>query len=48
MDGLAGAAPLAVAGRGASARLADALGARHLSSDPLTAAAALARDGIPA
>ncbi len=49
VDGLAGgAAPLAVAGRGASARLADALGATRLSSDPLTAAAALARGGTPA
>jgi MerR family transcriptional regulator, light-induced transcriptional regulator len=39
---LAGAAPLALAGRGASAGLAHAVGARHLAGDPLTAATVVA------
>lgn len=40
---LAGAAPLAIAGRGASATLAAVVGADHFAADPLTAAASVAR-----
>jgi MerR family transcriptional regulator, light-induced transcriptional regulator len=44
-DGLvqvAGAAPLALAGRGASGELAEAVGARYLADDPVTAATLVA------
>lgn len=45
---LAGAAPLAIAGRAATSRLADAVGARHFPGDPLTTATALSRDELSA
>ena len=40
---VARAAPLALAGAGMSRELADAVGARHLEDDPVTAAAVVAR-----
>ena len=39
---IAGAAPLAIAGGGASSSFAEAIGARYLSDDPVTAAATVA------
>ena len=44
---LAAAAPLALAGRGATAALAAAVGARQFTDDPLTAATLLARGELP-
>ena len=44
---LAGAAPLAVAGGGANSSFADAIGARYLSDDPVTAAATVAGASVP-
>ena len=43
---IAGSTMLALAGPGASRELADAVGARHLEDDPVTAAAGVAR-GLP-
>jgi MerR family transcriptional regulator, light-induced transcriptional regulator len=45
---LASATPLALAGAGASATVAEAIGARYLDQDPVEAAAAVARDVLPA
>jgi MerR family transcriptional regulator, light-induced transcriptional regulator len=42
LTALAGAAPLALGGRGANAAIARAVGARYLPDDPVTAAARLA------
>jgi len=44
LERIAGLAPLALAGRGVDAKLAAAVGARHMSEDPLTAATIVARD----
>ena len=38
-----GSAPLALAGAGMSAKLAEDVGARYLEDDPVTAAALVAR-----
>jgi len=40
---VAGSAPLALAGAGMSAKLAEDVGARYLEDDPVTAAALVAR-----
>ena len=45
---LALAAPLALAGAGASASVAETIGARYLEQNPVEAAAAVARDVRPA
>jgi DNA-binding transcriptional MerR regulator len=43
LKALGGVAPLAIAGAGAAAELADRIGARHLDGDPVSAADALTR-----
>ena len=45
---VAAVVPVAIAGGGASGSLAEAIGARYLSDDPVTAAATIARAAVPA